>query len=707
MFFAAAALRLLGNLTIVLIAFLLITHHSSLITPTYAQTSGNGMSITVSPSSVAFGQNTTISVRVFDSNNNSINANVTLKIYHHDKNSAVTTQSGSTNGDKFNYVWQAQQDPTGDTNNETWTVGAWSDQTSQYTSDNPKTQSFTVTPAGSGTQPSPTPGPGAQQPSPSPGQPVIGGGTTPADFSYTPHLHTGFTLENVASNLVGCWVIGAALVPGGGAAAGCPDFDQNGNLKSYSYLPNGGALGGITKVMVALYNKPPASSTQYLADLATQMGLVKPALAQTQGTPFGVGGSGDQVIVPILALWKVMRNLAYLFFIVIFVLVGLMIMFRRKINPQTVISVQSALPSLVIGLILVTFSYFIASLIIDLSFVGMKLVGFIFQQSGLKNIIVEGNGATIVGVNLQTSSINQLSTNGNIFQLWWSFIANDSLRSNIIAPLASYFNVTPTLNQFFNVSSNSGGPFGITINPVSLLTSVAGYITGGVGAIGGFLISVVIIVALLVQMFRLLWALVSAYITIIIFAIAGPLLIAAGSIPGRGALITYWWKGLIANVLIFPAVFFVFLFAGVFLQSDNVGSFTHGLPLFEGLSYGILPVIIGYGLALGSPAVPGLVKNALGVKDITAVQQAAFQGLGSGFSPFSKAGAKIWEPRKREAEAMREGLLRRKAESITQQQLSQQSIFHRAANALYGVPKGDVNPRTTQQTPVSRPSGGG
>src|SRR3989344_4417049 len=118
---------------------------------------------------------------------------------------------------------------------------------------------------------------------------------------------------------------------------------------------------------MALYT-PPTSATLYLANLGESIGLSpKSALAQN------VAGSGAGIIQPVIQLWQVIRNLAYLAFILVFLSVGFMIMFRSKINPQTVISVQAALPGLVIGLILITFSYFIAALIIDLAFVGVQL----------------------------------------------------------------------------------------------------------------------------------------------------------------------------------------------------------------------------------------------------------------------------------------------------------------------------------------------
>jgi len=125
------------------------------------------------------------------------------------------------------------------------------------------------------------------------------------------------------------------------------------------YRP-GGAIGGITNLIAAMYANPPASSVEYFADLGRNLGIVKPAYAQ------GVGFEG---LRPILPLWKAFRNIAYLFFTIIFVVIGFAIMFRVKLDPQTVISIQNAIPRIVVALILVTFSYAIAGLLIDLIYV--------------------------------------------------------------------------------------------------------------------------------------------------------------------------------------------------------------------------------------------------------------------------------------------------------------------------------------------------
>lgn len=474
-----------------------------------------------------------------------------------------------------------------------------------------------------------------------------GAGST-LNSSYGPLPHTVYTIGNVINTIAGCLTIGQSLWGGSLAVAGCSYIDPaTGQLKIQEKVP-GSAMGATTKVMAALYDNPPASSKEYLAYMGSNLGLIDTAYAQ-------VGGSGNNVLTPILKLWLFFRNLALLLFIVIFIVVGFMIMLRRRLNPQTVVTIQSALPGLVIGIILVYFSYFVASLIVDTSFVGMKVVAYVFSASETPNIFNNPS----VSPDITPEKLAE----GSILSIFGAFLQNNRLSSEVIAPLSEEFNAK-NLFEFLGILNPEQAQSARTGDFFSLIFS------GSVGAVAaqaidvlplghllGILLSAIIILALLIQMLRLLWALISAYITILIFTIAGPFFILVGSIPGRGSAITYWWISILGNVLIFPAVFFVILFAGVFLSDAT--QFTYTMPLFVTLPITLIKAIIAYGLLLASPAVPGLVKQALGVKDITALQQAAFGGGVAAGAVYGRFGERLWSPYKRRFEARREAELRK------------------------------------------------
>ncbi len=147
----------------------------------------------------------------------------------------------------------------------------------------------------------------------------------------------------------------------------CIVLGAGGKIFGFNNSPEMGLFAYIDKAISAMYTHPPTSGTLYLANLGTNLGLVDEAYAQS------IGGTGDRVLFPVIKLWQVARNVSYIAFILVFITIGLMIMFRQKISQQATVSAQAAIPGLVIGLVLITFSYFIAALIVDFSFITMKL----------------------------------------------------------------------------------------------------------------------------------------------------------------------------------------------------------------------------------------------------------------------------------------------------------------------------------------------
>ena len=128
-------------------------------------------------------------------------------------------------------------------------------------------------------------------------------------------------------------------------------------------LAIGGVIGSGTQMIATLFT-PPASGIQYIANTWGNV-LGKPAYAQ------GYGFNGLQFLLP---LWKAARNIVYILSSIIFVVIGLMIILRVKISPQAVVTIQSAVPTVITTLILVTFSYAIAGLLID---IGNIILGII------------------------------------------------------------------------------------------------------------------------------------------------------------------------------------------------------------------------------------------------------------------------------------------------------------------------------------------
>lgn len=430
-------------------------------------------------------------------------------------------------------------------------------------------------------------------------------------YDYKTHVDT-ILQGGVMGKAIGCNIIG---IDASDPKALCPGY-QDGKLVGYDRFSGaGGALGFVSGTIVALYTNSPISTTYYLANLGENMGIgPKTAYAQ-------VGGSGNAIIQPVLELWKVTRNIAYLFFIIIFLAVGLMIMLRQKINPQTVISVQQALPGLIIGLILVTFSYFIAALLVDTLFVGIQVVTQIFTQPGLQNSLGDRD------------QLLKMSRDASVFSLFWSAGFNGENIINIFKGVGDQAAKTFSLGITSFIPAVGGGIVGYLASSGSFL-GIVGPMALGAGAVPiivPLLLVVVLLIALFIQMLRLMLALLGTYIQILIGTIAGPLYILAGSIPGRGGVITGWWKGLLANAMVFPAVFAGFLFAGFILGNTAARSWNNTtIPFFGSTSGDFLRILIAYGILLGLPSIPDQVRKAFGVTGPQGFAGAALGGFMAG-----------------------------------------------------------------------------
>jgi hypothetical protein len=155
----------------------------------------------------------------------------------------------------------------------------------------------------------------------------------------------------------------------------------------------GTAIGMTGLAFGAVYANPPASGVDYLAYLGEKINIVPQAYAQ--------GGVGFERMRHFLPVWEAFRNLAYAFLVIIIVFVGFAIMFRVKISPQAIISLQSALPKIILSLILITFSYAIVGFMIDIMMLVSNLIISVFHS-----IEIEYFGMTLLDIIfLVTSSL--------------------------------------------------------------------------------------------------------------------------------------------------------------------------------------------------------------------------------------------------------------------------------------------------------------
>lgn len=355
------------------------------------------------------------------------------------------------------------------------------------------------------------------------------------------------------------------------------------------------ALGGanILGIYIAkAFEHQPISSKEYIAYVSKKMPFIQSIYAVDS---FNNPDDGTDFLSPFIDFWQASRNMAYVFFIIIFTVLGFMIMFRSKLNPQTSVTIQLALPKIVISLILVTFSYAISGLIVDIAFLGNGLVNQYLRSASTSGLIkasqvdllgfITGEGAW--------SGVNILSFMGN-------FLDNLQLAAEGVG----------TSNADLTVIFN-----------------------------------VILAFTLLGTMIKIFFAIFTKYVTIILSSIFSPFVFLFGAIPGKTDPTAGYLRSMISAALTFPATYLLFILsshivnvsstlnlrnmpplntitqdAGGAATNTALGSFNGGLALFVAL--GVLMII---------PSIPQAIDKALGTGP----------GVGAGAADFGGALRKI------------------------------------------------------------------
>lgn len=440
----------------------------------------------------------------------------------------------------------------------------------------------------------------------------------------------------------------------------CLGFDPE--TKKIGYIENSGGALGLMGNMIAATFDIPASTSDYVKYIAGNFGISQKANAGTliddsvcvdnpercQGDgnsdlSFGTG-NGFEGLRPLLNIWTTMRNLVYLLFVLLFIVIGLGIMFRIQIDPRAVMSIQSQLPKIVITLLLVTFSYAIAGVLIDMMYLSLFLIINIFQGQGLE-----------ISTAIDTNPINAA---GGLGSSGISGIAYDA-SSGIAAVMTSLFDGTigsvikGMINVIFGVLMGAGMG---AIVPIPGVGAILGGVIGGIlGGASGFLPGipepftlvvgaiawVIIIIALLSALFRLWFTLIKTYVFILINITFAPIWIAFGLLPGSSLSFGNWIRALASDLMAFPIVLVLFSL-GKTLQEGFSKSDSAFVPPYVGDpgDMSVFSSIIGMGIILLAPEAVNMAKSALKAPD-SKLTGAVGRSLSVGQGAVGKLGGSI------------------------------------------------------------------
>jgi len=360
-----------------------------------------------------------------------------------------------------------------------------------------------------------------------------------------------------------------------------------------------GALAASGRLVASLYASPPVSGVNYFASEIRKFNPVQPAYAQT--------GIGYDILSPVQELWGAFRNIAYVGFVIVFVIMGFMIMFRAHISPQAVATVQDSIPRIVVALILVTFSYAIAGLMIDVMFV-------------------------FLNVAIRAIPTNLLPTGAA------DYVFKNSVFTVILHSWKEIFtNVADAISKLIG---------DIVSLPMHLDTIIS--------FLGGGIVGIIVGIAVLFIMFRVFLMLLMAYVMIIILTMVAPFFFLIQALPGNNGA-KEWFKQMAANIAVFPTVALMFIFAGILSGISGLGGSgtpaiapgkIGGFPLLIGdLDPRVIGQLIGIGFLLMTPSAADMIKKFIGAQGMGGAggMGAAVGGaIGAGAGALGGAGRWAW-----------------------------------------------------------------
>jgi len=316
-----------------------------------------------------------------------------------------------------------------------------------------------------------------------------------------------------------------------------PTTTSNGSLvydiEGYSRNNVSGSLLGIANfVQGIVINEPvPVNLALFWNDSVSRVPFFGKALAAESrySGPF---------LDLILGIWKVTRNFAFGILSAVMVVIGIMIMSRKKLNPQVYVTAQTALPRVVLAVILIAFSYPIGAAIASMGWT----MGFSFHDF--------------------------------ISKIDWGAGTAGSGGTGLLA----------------------GGIGGIIVLLIGHGIAVAGV---GAFVIPVLIITAIICLILFIIAFL---KILQIYFKMIISIIGAPIVFALSAIPGNETSMTNWFKQMVAYGLSIPAVWGMIGITIQFVTSMILSMFTQGLQAAGYTLFGIAfaPVMLIYGFYLAT-----------------------------------------------------------------------------------------------------------
>jgi hypothetical protein len=404
-------------------------------------------------------------------------------------------------------------------------------------------------------------------------------------------------------------------------------------------------FGFLTNLIVLPYTNPPSSGVYWAYSGLQNAGFIPKTYAAE--------GIGFAAMKPFMSVWKVFRDLSYMLVVLVLIAIGFMIMFRAKLNPQTVISVENSLPKIVVALLLITFSFAIAGFLIDLMYISIGIIAVLFSNA--PNIPTDYSTPQKILEKFYFSTSPE-SIFGFLFNLGNTF----NLTGAIFGIMPELFRILLTTLTFIVLSpekilsilvSMKGGEIKLqqiyqpanflknfiltklhlvknNLNDAGSGTPVLSVIVGILFLIVELLLTYIItniaglvivffclVISQIYLFFRIFFTILYAYIQVILLIFFAPVILMVEMIPGKSTF-SSWIKNLTVNLITWPLLVIFLLISQILLNQPSDTNSLWLPPFLIGINPDYIKIIISMGILYVIPDLIKTFKELIGVKPL-------------------------------------------------------------------------------------------
>ncbi len=309
-----------------------------------------------------------------------------------------------------------------------------------------------------------------------------------------------------------------------------------------------------------------ASGVVFALDHLERLVVPEAVYAQEEPLPY-FPGTGFTLLQPIQSFWGWAVTVSLSFMVIVILVVAFALMFRAKLDGKQVVQLQSAIPGIVMAMVLIPLSYPISGLFIDAITLGTNVVhGLMFSPGGPGRTVYE-NGAEKLGLeNPFNSDVN----NGR-------GLYADDVRVSVFR-VREFLSVSGLGDYVGNLicpegpdpNADCGRREGLHLlaGIDALLKQVNGTPDGGINLVIGNIVVMLLSLLMIWVSIKIAWKLLQKLLLLIVLPIMSPFVFATLAIPGVGTgNVVNYLKQLGSATLAFIVTYTAFLFAIVFTNA--------------------------------------------------------------------------------------------------------------------------------------------